>query len=287
MAKSEIFNTGDFRIDINKEHLFLSVTPACKHGPGIKRDGVTSPRMKDPHSIPEIALNAFIEALNDDFNLNLNHNLDLDDTTNAFEQRAGTWTIYHHLKEFQEQKGDDWLIIGVQGCGDLTMNPWHVAYIGKSYIKNLQDTVCGMLIDDDYKEPIKERLYRCLVKWNEDVATEIGHQYEFLDLKFISLGELKVIQIYDAEIARNYGKRLESFADYDRDWRNIAPCVEFALAGKTIIKKDHQIPLSTANDKFQDVRHIFSIPYQVKCSGHFREQKITTINLGEYQLYGD
>lgn len=277
MAKSEIFNTGDFRINTNREHIFLSVTPACKHGPGIKRDGVTSPRMKDPHSVPEVTLAALSQ-------IPTPH---LDDTINAFEQRAGTWTLYQHLQEFHQKKGDDWLIIGAQGCGDLTMNPWHVAYIGKSYIKNLQDTVCGMLIDDDYKEPIQNRVYRCLVKWTENAAKKLDRQYEFLDLKFISLEKPNVIQIYDSKIARNYGERLVTFDDYNGDLRNIAPCIEFALAGKTIIKKDHQIPLSTASDKFQDVRHIFSLPHQVKSSGHFREQEITTINLGEYQLYGD
>ena len=292
MAKSEIFNTGDFRIDITKEHLFLSVTPAFKQGPGIKRDGVTLPRMKDPHSISEVTGDALGKTPNEIFHLPLDQNLNLKDTTNALEQRAGTWTIYHHLNEFYRATKDQWLIIGAQSCGDLTMNPWHVAYIGKkSYLTMLQDTICGMLIDDDYKEPIKDRVYRCLVKWNGDAATKLDRQYEFLDLKFISLGKQKVIQIYDSEIARNYGERLGNIDDYDRDLQNIspniAPLIEFALAGKTIIQKDHQIPLSTASDKFQDVRHIFSLPYKVKCSGYFRRQEITTINLGEYQLYGD
>lgn len=281
MAKSETFNTGYFSLSTQNEHLFLSVTPSCKHGPGIKRDGVTSPRMKDPHSIPEVTINSPLGRVPE------THWMSLNDTTNAFEQRAGTWTIYHHLKEFCQVKGDEWQIIGAQGCGDLTMNPWHIAYLGRSsYIDALHNTVCGILINDEYTEPIEKRVYRCLVKWNEDAVKQIGRQYEFLDLRFINLNPI-VILINAPELAQEYENCLKGLPDYNEDLKNISPFLEFALAGKEIIQKGHQVPLVTAIDKFQDVRHIFKLPHQVRCSGNFRGQTIQQINLGEYQLYGD
>src|SRR5215213_5488648 len=36
------------------EHLFLSVTEGFEHGPGIQRDGISKPRMTDPHSVPAV-----------------------------------------------------------------------------------------------------------------------------------------------------------------------------------------------------------------------------------------
>ncbi len=275
MATSEVFNTGYFSISTEKEHLFLSVTPCCKHGPGIQRDGVTLPRMKDPHSIPSV-LNEGIGRLH------LPDSHQLEDTTNAFEQRAGTWTIYHHLKEFIDTKGEEWTIIGVQGCGDLTMNPWHIAFLGShSYQEKLRNNLCAMLVDDEYKEAIEKRVYRCLVKWNEPATKKIGHQYEFLNLKFIDLHGSIAVEIDDPDMAIQRKGQLRLKDDTD----SVAPYIEFAVAGKTIIEKGHQLPLVAAVDKFQDVRHIFSLPNEIKCSGTFKGQKIKEINLGEYQLY--
>ncbi|MDJ0731123.1 MAG: hypothetical protein QNJ33_14140 [Crocosphaera sp.] len=310
MATSKVFNTGYFSISTDKEHLFLSVTPSCKHGPGIQRDGVTLPRMKDPHSIPSV-LNEGIG------HLHLPYGHQLEDTTNAFEQRVGTWTIYHHLKEFIDTKGEEWTIIGVQGCGDLTMNPWHIAFLGSnSYQHNLQNTLCAMLIDDEYKEPIEKRVYRCLVKWKEQASKSIGHQYEFLNLKFIDLHPSIAVEIDDPDIA-NQRKIQLSKGGYQfcalaflrnakklglsllwvmlfqkSDASNgsaysIASYIEFAVAGKTIIEKGYQLPLVAAIDKFQDVRHIFSLPNEIKCHGTFQGKTVEEINLGEYQLYRD
>ncbi|GBL10588.1 hypothetical protein [Microcystis aeruginosa] len=295
MVKHRVFNTGSLTLDTEKEHIntgsltldtekehieeqiFLSVTPDYQKGPGIQRDGITPPRMQDPHAVGNITLPRLDKIAIPG----------LDSTTNAYEQRAGTWTLYHHLKEFCDQRGQDWLIIGAQGCGDLTMNPWHLAYLGPNYyIKSLQNQLCGMFLPGDSQEPIDHRIYRCLVKWRDDMATHLGHRYEFLDLKFIMAGGANIIQINDPRVA-DYDAFLRTLPGYDANLQNIAPFLEFALGGKTIIQQGDVVPLFTAIDRFQDVRHIFCLPYQVPCAGHFRGQVINTINLGEYQLYGD
>lgn len=277
MVKHQVFNTGSLTLDTEKEQLFVSVTPDYQKGPGIQRDGITPPRMQDPHAVTDIMYNR----------LRRNAVPGLDSTTNAYEQRAGTWTLYHHLKEFCAQRGQDWLIIGAQGCGDLTMNPWHLAYLGPNYyIKSLQNQLCGMFLPGGYQEPIDRRIYRCLVKWCDDMATHLGHRYEFLDLKFMA-GGANIIQINDPKVARKYDAFLRTLPGYDANLQNIAPFLEFALAGKTIIQQGDVVPLFTAIDRFQDVRHIFWLPYQIICDGNFMGQVINTINLGEYQLYGD
>ncbi|MFM5957114.1 MAG: hypothetical protein ACKOQ2_08115, partial [Dolichospermum sp.] len=118
------------------------------------------------------------------------------------------------------------------------------------------------------------------------MATHLGHRYEFLDLKFMA-GGANIIQINDPKVARKYDAFLRPLPGYNPDLQNIAPFLEFALAGKTIIQQGDVVPLFTAIDRFQDVRHIFCLPYQNPCAGNFRRQGIDKINLGEYQLYGD
>ena len=277
MVKNRVFNTGSLTLDTEKEHIFVSVTPDYQKGPGIQRDGITPPRMQDPHAVGNITLPRLDKIAV----------RGLDSTTNAYEQRAGTWTLYQHLKEFCDQRGQDWLIIGAQGCGDLTMNPWHLAYLGPNYyINSLQNQLCGMFLPGDPQDPIDHRIYRCLVKWCDDMATHLGHRYEFLDLRFMA-GGANIIQINDPKVARKYDAFLRPLPGYNPDLHNIAPFLEFALGGKTIIQQGDVVPLFTAIDRFQDVRHIFCLPYQIPCAGNFRRQGIDKINLGEYQLYGD
>src|SRR5436305_11975105 len=109
--ESSRFDLGYCILGAPDVDLFLSVTEPFFHGPGIHRDRLTEPRMLDPHE--------------QDGNRS---------TTHAHLQRAGTWTIYHRVKRFIHEMGDDWLVVGAQSNGDLTMNPWHVAFIGRSYI---------------------------------------------------------------------------------------------------------------------------------------------------------
>src|SRR5947209_8703354 len=84
--------------------LFLSTTPGFEHGPGIFRDGLTAPTMRDVRSRNRKQT-----------------------TTDAFAQRAGTWTLYHHVKHFMEER-KNYNIVAIQNCGDLTLNSYHVAF---------------------------------------------------------------------------------------------------------------------------------------------------------------
>src|SRR2546422_11172092 len=103
MAKIGRFNIGFFRLSARSEHLFISVTPGLEHGPGIQRDGITAPRMTDPHGV-EYVCNAN----------SIPPTRGLSPTTNPYVQRAGTWTLYDHIRAFIEAKGRDWQFIGVQ-----------------------------------------------------------------------------------------------------------------------------------------------------------------------------
>ena len=49
---------------------------------------------------------------------------------------------------------------------------------------------------------------------------------------------------------------------------NVTPYLEFALAGKAIIQKGHDIALANVIDRFQDVRYVFKLP-EVPSTGIF------------------
>ncbi len=272
MARSSRFSISFLKLTGACEHMFISVTPGFEHGPGIKRDGITSPRMRDPHSI------AFVCQPRQ-----LSHNNDLSDTIDPYIQRAGTWTLYQHLKEFCKRNGDKWRIVGVQSCGDLTMNPWHVAYIRKSYIPG-QVKFCGLLGDDEIYEPFENRIYRCIVKWSAEAAALLKRRYEALDLTFHEVPGGYSVIIKDVHHRDGYAGRLSKIKSYDANVHDISSCIDFALAGKPVVESGEELSLANAIDRFQDIRHIFNLP-TVKAHGAYQGQPVDSINFGEYQLF--
>lgn len=247
MIKSEKFSTGYFEFEIipGVAEIFLSVTPELKYGPCIRRDGFTDPVMNHPEDVikkkPEIR----------------------DNITHPNEQRACTWTIYRHLKNFNEKMGDEWQIAGAQGCGDLTMNPWHLAVIKDKLVDNEPQFPHLLLqCDKDFKEPYTDRDYFCLVKHK-------GGKTEFKVIRFAQNPNY-----LDDPVAYINGERIEQNS------------IELLFSGKPIIQSDIILPLYTVIDKFQDIRHIFGIPkITFKKPMVFKGKSVKSIYFGEHYLF--
>ncbi|MCK5129509.1 MAG: hypothetical protein KAQ68_06645 [Clostridiales bacterium] len=264
MSYSEAFNIGYLKVHPSKkEEVFVSVTPCMRYGPGIQRDGITTPRMTDPHTV-DFVMHSIEQRPKD--------KKDFPATENAFVQRAGTWSLFDHVSEFIDQH-KDYKIIGIQSCGDLTMNPWHVAFISKEpspilcHLKTAGDP-------ESITEQIHDRIYRCFVKWKPSVNLDT---YCFIDLKFQELDDgWEVLLMQDIIADGNVVYKKETL---------ITEHVEFALSGKQIVQNGYDISLSSAIDRFQDVRHIFNVPvvpvrdHTGKVSG--------TINFGEHILFNE
>jgi hypothetical protein len=254
------------------ENLFLSVSEGFEHGPGIQRDGISDPRMTDPHSVAAVV---------NRFRMDGRAWKQFPPTTNAYVQRAGTWTLYHHLKRFQTRYGAKWRIAGVQSNGDLTMNFWHIAFLNRDGVVNL----CGLRTQGDPQEPIARRIYRCLVKWLPAAAQVRGIAYEFLDVVFEALPDERwMVKLGHPEMAEGSDAWLSSVPGYDAKVRDIGPFIEFALSGKPIVENGVEITLANAIDRFEDVRHVFNLP-MVKAIGHYNGYNVGSINFGEFQLY--
>jgi hypothetical protein len=253
--ESSRFDLGYCILNAGSEHLFLSVTQKFEYGPGIHRDGKSEPRMLDPHVLGSGKM-----------------------TAHAFVQRAGTWTIYHHVKHFVQLMGNRWRVLGAQSNGDLTMNPWHVAYLGESALNARKGTACALLLENDNREPVETRQYRCLIKWTETAAERCGRRYEFLDVSMeprSPMGDTAKLRVHPSWVSE-IGKTFWGVPGYaGRD--DISSLVEFALSGKPLIERKAELALPNVIDRFQDIRHIFNLP--MIPTGQ------DTINLGEYQLF--
>jgi hypothetical protein len=250
MASSSKFQIGFCQATLEHEHLFLSVTPGFEHGPGIERDGITEPRMLDPHCVPQVC-----NARSRPTDHPILH------VTDPYIQRAGTWTIYHHLQHFIKSTEDRWQVVAIQSNGDLTMNPWHVAYIGASPLP-MPRGLCALLTPGTTNtEPYSFRIYRCLVKWTDAFAkVRGGSQYEMLDLNITDAGNGSyAIRIQDASAAEACETSLGQMPGFNPDTKDVAPFIEFAVCGKPIIEKGVELPLVNAIDRFDDVRHIFNL----------------------------
>jgi len=268
VSLAQIFPTSYLKTSSKTaEEMFLSVTENFIHGPGIIRDGITAPRMRDPHTVA-----AATEGI-----MHPDSERELPLTKDPYVQRAGTWTLFQHAKKFVEEHGAEYLLIGVQSCGDLTMNLWHVALIKT---KTGPLLCCLQSEGDKEKEDFHSRYYRCLVKWNRDLCPYL---YEFIDLKFSELRHGYQTAIVDEEYKSNRGDWLNKRGI---DPHNITNHVEFALSGKPIIQKGHEIGLANVIDRFQDVRHIFNVP-TVKTRTLTGSPSTESIQFGEHILFND
>jgi hypothetical protein len=117
--------------------------------------------------------------------------------------------------------------VGQAGCGDTTMNLWHVAYVAEG--------PRFMFLED---EPIRDREYPCLVKWC--AGQNSGHVSVEMGVRFVPDAELPQVWIDGADVAGQ---------------------IEFAVSAKPLINsKGQDIPFNHVTHFFRDLRHLFSLP---------------------------
>jgi hypothetical protein len=125
------------------------------------------------------------------------------------------------------------------------------------------------------------------VKWNANAASILKRTYETTNFRFdhLSTGRWAVLATDLDDIAL-YSEKFGELAEYNRATHDLAPLIEFSLAGKPIVERGVGISVSSAIDKFDDVRHIFSLP-ELTARGSYRGYTVSRVNFGEYQLFKD
>jgi len=120
-------------------------------------------------------------------------------------------------------------IVGMQGCGNLTMNSWFVGFVNSDFTEN-QPTFIHRR-----EEPFETRQYTCLVKAKGDKRLSI---------------DLLRFGIHRRRVFRTREGREEDITDK----------TEFAVFGQQLVRGGQPVDFRNIVTQFEDIRHLFKLP---------------------------
>ena len=237
------------------EEIFLTYTWDREEGPPIKRTGMGPPfmqriggRAQDVITHP-FALRAGswlvqdamgTEELNDAGN-------ELQRARNRDIRRQDLEVLKETLEELRSLPSHEtrfraaypnYEVIGIQGCGDLTMNYWNVAFINNPLGKRPNTLIC--LRD----EPLDYRTYSCLVKWKADHGPG---RVTIEDLQFKR--DVRPDRVNEMVWVR-----------FGTSWLPRADRIAFAVSNQQVIRDGKIVPTVTTCHQFSDLRHLIQLP---------------------------
>jgi hypothetical protein len=172
-------------------------------------------------------------------------------------------------------------IIGQQGCGDLTMNLWNVAYLNSPFAL----AEGGAELIHLHEEPISERTYSCLVKWLPERGPA-RMPYSELSIEDVRFN------------AHASDKNSMAFTFTGADWAARGDAIDFAVYGQQIVRAGEPTGVSRIAHEFSDLRHIVQMPnlnprdpFDGETSGYprsyFASKQYADVWFGEAQLIDD
>lgn len=157
-------------------------------------------------------------------------------------------------KETARENGQTWCFM--QGCGDLTMNEWNVAFVRGLSNKS----ALGWDLLHPPREPLHDRVYTCLLKWscevNEAPLVEIAkthrvvHPYQIADVRF---------HAPSLEVGRPDGHVFLVASDPEQRDEPIGHLLEFAVYGQQLYRAGNPTALRSLVREFGDLRHIYKL----------------------------
>jgi hypothetical protein len=153
-------------------------------------------------------------------------------------------TIRAHDQLFQSLR-PDFEIIGHQGCGDLTMNAWNVAFVNGPLGQDASSGEKPPQLVFLPKEPVDERVYSCLVKWKSSEGRAGALTIE--EVKFRRRGhvtesnEMVWVRFREGSLPRG-------------------DAIEFAVSNQQVIREGEIVPAVTTCRQFGDLRHLIQMP---------------------------
>lgn len=147
-------------------------------------------------------------------------------------------TIPSHDRVFK-QKYKDYEIVGQQGCGDLTMNSWNVAFVNNKLAKKPPALIALP------EEPLELRSYSSLVKWR--AADPQSSHMTIQEVKFERWNQ-------------KTGANPMVWLWYDDKPLPRGDMIEFAVSSQQIIRDGKLVPLLTTCHQFSDLRHLIQMP---------------------------
>ena len=292
MPKQLVFSRVPVELNIAEydltagEDLFLSYTWELENGPAIIRDGEGPPFMHVIGGRPTettahpagLRLGSWLvraDMLPDEMNsaqslLKTMRSRGSDPETMSILQRTVNELrkTRAHDKQF-EKLYRDYEIIGQQGCGDLTMNYWNVAFINNRMSRNTPKPSLVYLLD----EKLELRTYSCLVKWR---PVEGGvPRFSIQEVRFKPWNQMT-------------GTNQMVWLQYsDGEWLPRGESIEFAVSSQQVIRNGQIVPLVLNCDQFSDLRHLIQLPNINPPRPLFAGEPIQYRNYSSKQREGD
>ena len=156
-----------------------------------------------------------------------------------------------HDQEISSRAEGD--VVLIQGCGDLTMNEWNVAFVSGDSLPRGERRDWNLLHAPG--EPLNDREYTCLIKWQ----CERNHP----DLLKIVRTGVRIVYPYQIAslqfLAPSLGSVLPDRHVFLRG-EPIGHLIEFAVYGRRVLRSGKVANLANIVREFSDVRHIFTLP---------------------------
>ncbi len=247
-----------FEFDVDEGHnIFLTYTHERQRGPGISRTGKGPPFMERIGGQPgETTTHPFglrlgtwlLQADMRQAELN-SAQAELEKARQANAPQEDIAVLKDTVKELDTIQAHDTIfhecypdhkIIGQQGCGDLTMNLWNVAYVNNALGKNSPEFVYW----HEEEKHMPYRTYSCLVKWK---PTQAG---------------VNRFTIEDVRFSPNPGDDSNKmvWVHYRDQWLPRGKAVDFAVSSQQVIRNGQIVPAYTINHQFSDFRHLIRMP---------------------------
>ncbi len=130
-------------------------------------------------------------------------------------------------------------VVGQQGCGDLTMNLWNVAFVNSELLARRNEPKLIFL----HKEPLDTRTYDCLVKWKPGS----GHapRVEIREMRFWA----------NATTVNEMASVFQG-----GEWIHSGDRIEFAVSNQQVIRDGKVADLGRITHQFGDFRHLLKMP---------------------------
>jgi hypothetical protein len=255
-----------FNVD-DGEELFLTFTSERREGPDIRRTGMGPPYMALIGGQPgQITTNAFglrlgtwliAERLRQDEIEDAKKELQ---NARALGYQEEIETLEQNIRVLEQtvtdlERSDDsrvqahdtvflreyssYEVVAQQGCGDLTMNSWKVAYVNNRLTSDVPTLVCLP------EEPLGSRTYTCLIKWKE-----MDGRPSSLSLEQVRFNRTSNIRDLNEIVWIRDGS----------EWHPRADIIEFAVSGPQVIRDGKIVPVVTICNQFGDLRHLIHMP---------------------------
>ena len=141
----------------------------------------------------------------------------------------------------------------MQGCGDLTMNGWNVAFLAwPSYPKEAEWT---LLHPPD--EPLHDRTYTCLIKWARGRDSRQLKEIAKLGIRIVHPYQIASVQFHGPAPTQQ-GKQPDRHVLFHG--HPIGHLIEFAVCGRRVCRSGKVTRLANIVREFTDARHIFKMP---------------------------